>query len=926
MIQLILTAVFICLGPALAESAGITARASSVGDTVHIEFAGQNQWKYDVTRSEAKGQTLIKIQVPKMNEGSLLQLKNYKLPPVKEVTVDRTGPDGSDVVTFVLTGTHFDLFDYLTDQPSRLIVDLFPETKDKKAPIVQNLETPAVEKTQKKTTSQVTEKNDNSRKPASDTLVINKNSQGPLIGAETDNTVNPTNPTQSGIFDGGDPNFTRFSIKDYELKESAMIAAKEKIYIKFPMLRIEIPTFQQLITKQPIYEIVPKDTDENKQARLLLTLFKNKRYNVFAKTIEWFLQKYPKSEYDEIVRFMWADSLFSAWLEKRNPRDFDLAILRYHQMLEMYPETPLAERTSLLIGFATLDRGDYLGAIRLLQAHIKNRPQSPNKDVVRLALAEAFLKLNRYDDALAAYGDLEKNGDQDKYKKQATFMRGDVYYQKKDYQKAVEEYKSSISRYPAESLEFPNAFYNQAESYFWLEKYKDSLAGYVEFLKKFPSHPFAGYAMTRAGELLENLGADRTRVMGAYLETYFRYGETPSSIVARLRMLSSRMKGMKPKEVEKAVSEISELAQKSDLPKIEEFATLMIAEGFSHRGEYDKSIDLLVKYYQTHPTTADTELLSNRIVRNINDKLRGLVDSGNFIEALRTHNKYTDSWLRTSDRVDTKYNVARAFEQAGVLQESEKLYRDTLNKIMSLKGTRAEKERNIFEQLPSTDEINLRLASVETQNGKYSLAYDYLKQIDKPDLLSEAEQIERVHLVATIMDKRGEPEVATRYLLELIKTWKGQPELVSEPFLFLGQLEQKMGKIEDAIKSYQKVDELMEDSGKVAAPTHAKVLETLGNIYFEKGEKLKAKTYYEKLLSKYENSRPLASIRYRVGQIHFEKGEIQKAADIWQELKNGKSAEFWYKLAQEQLRSSDWKDEYKKYIRRIPAMSERPKQ
>ena len=243
---------------------------------------------------------------------------------------------------------------------------------------------------------------------------------------------------------------------------------------------------------------------------------------------------------------------------------------------------------------------------------------------------------------------------------------------------------------------------------------------------------------------------------------------------------------------------------------------------------------------------------------------------------------------------------------------------------MSLKGTKAEKERNIFEQLPSTDEINLRLAAVETANGKYSNAYEYLKQVEKPEALSETQQIERVHLVATIMDKKGESEVATRYLLELIKTWKGLPELVAEPYMFLGQLEQKMGKTEDAIKSFEKVNELMEDSEKVNAATHAKALEILGNIYFDKGDKLKAKNYYEKLLAKYENAKPLASIRYRVGQIHFEKGEIQKAADVWQELKSGKTSEFWYKLAQEQLKSSDWKDEYKRYIRRIPAMSERP--
>jgi hypothetical protein len=47
---------------------------------------------------------------------------------------------------------------------------------------------------------------------------------------------------------------------------------------------------------------------------------------------------------------------------------------------------------------------------------------------------------------------------------------------------------------------------------------------------------------------------------------------------------------------------------------------------------------------------------------------------------------------------------------------------------------------------------------------------------------------------------------------------------------------------------------------------------------------------------------------------------MQKAADTWNDFKGDKSG-FWKKLAQEKLRSSEWNDEYKKYIKRIPAMA-----
>jgi tetratricopeptide (TPR) repeat protein len=202
-----------------------------------------------------------------------------------------------------------------------------------------------------------------------------------------------------------------------------------------------------------------------------------------------------------------------------------------------------------------------------------------------------------------------------------------------------------------------------------------------------------------------------------------------------------------------------------------------------------------------------------------------------------------------------------------------------------------------------------------------------LKQVEKPQALSDKQQIERVFLAAQLLDKKGDPETAVRYLLELIKTWKGLPEMVADCYLFLGQLENKIAKSDDAIKSFERVDELMTDSEKVQPSTHAKAIEALGNIYFDKGDKEKALGYYQKLLGKYENAKPLASIRYKVGKIYFERGEIQKAADIWKELRTAENDKtgFWYKLAQEQLKNSEWQSDYKKYIRRIPAMERQKK-
>ena len=907
----------------LSSQALVQAQISQQGDTVHLEFDGQNQWDYDLKRVDKKGKSFVEVTLPALNETSISQLQKFSHPMVQSIQVNPNGPDGKAILTFQLASNAVEPFDYLTEKPSRLIVDFFKgqaaQAAGKEKDATANKETAATPKSGKKTSAKAEASlpTKGERAPASaDVLVINDQGQ-PL--AINDALEKPKVLTGS-LFDGGDPNYERFAVKDYEVKEDSIIGSQEKVYIDFPMLRIPSPYLDILQSRKPVYEVAPQDTDENKQARLLLTLFENKRYNVFLKTVDWFLEKYPQSQYDEMVRFMWADALFAMWNEGRNVDDFDMAMLRYRQALDKYPQSPLLERTMMLMGFATLDRGDYLGTLRLFQSHLQKRPASPNKDIARFAIADSLMKINRFDEASQVYQEIEKDAVNEKDRIQAAYLRGDVDYQKKDFNQALVDYQTALKKYPQSQSEYPNAIYNQASAYFGLKDYKKSLDLYRGFLKQYPSNSEAGYAMTRVGEIQDILGADKTKVLGTYLETYFRFGDSPSAVVARLRMLSERMNAMKPKEVEKAVKDIQELAKTSNLPKMDQFATLMISEGFNRRKEYDKEIQLLVKLYQDHPTTTDTKLISNRIVKNINEAIKDLVDSGQFIQALKMHNQYADNWLKSSNRIDTKYNIGRSFEQAGVLKQAQKLYQDTINQIYAMKGTPAAKERNVFEKLPSEDELNLRLAAVQARQNQMAQAFDSLKNIKNPQTMSDEHQIERVQLAADLLEKRGETDSAVRYLTELLKEWSGIPELVAEPYLSLAQLEIKQGKKDDAIKSLKKIGTLMEDSKKVTPATHARSLELLGEIQLQKGEKTAAIKTFEKLVSQYGTTRPLASYRYKIGQLYFEGGELKKAEETWQELKNEKN-DFWYKLAQEQLKGSEWKDEYKKYIKRIPAMS-----
>lgn len=909
------------LSAATASAAGVDAKLTHFGETLHLELRGRDNWVYDIQKAEDKGKVVYSVQVPALDADSIAAFSKVKFPGLESVVVD-AGTDSNQVLKFTFNpakGARIDHFDYLTDKPSRLIVDFFNDTSAAKKP--KAAEAPSVPAPKnEKIVSKKGAPAEAGRKPANDVLVIGP--QGPLQ-ASLDPLIATPQPLQpqTGIFDGADPDFSRFAIQDFEVKESAMIASKQKVYVDFPILHLKPDELKLLQSKAPVYEIDAKDNDENKQARLLLTLRKNNRSEVFQKTAKWFFDKYPKSDYAEILKFMWADVLYDRWKETGKAEDLDVAIQKYEEAMKEFPNSALNERTQLLVAYSQLERGDALASLQAFQAHSRKFPESANKDLVKIAMAEAYAQLNRGDDALKIYDDVIKNAKRPQDRIRASFLRPDILFQQKKDKEAADAYRKLRDQHPNEYLDYPNAAFNLAAAEFRLGNHRASLDAHLDFVKKFPTNSYSGYALTRVGELLEILGADPSRVMGAFLETYFRYGSTPGAVVARLRMLSSRMRGMKQQELEKAVQDIMKLAQDSKLPKMDQFATIMVADGYHDRGEYEKSLNLLRDFYQKDPTTADTGLLTQRIVRNIADEIHSQVEKGEFLKAMNTHQKYSADWLRNSNRVDVQYDLARAFEQSGVQDEAEKLYRESFNRILALKGTPKEKEVGVFEKVPSTDEILLRMAAVNMNRDQSQLAFNNLKDIKSPEKLTETQQIERILLAAKLYDQKGEPATAIRYLTELVKAWKGIPVLVAEPYYSLGQMEEKLGQVDAAIASYRRVDELMRDSGKVSEKTHARALENMARLQQTTKQTDEAIATYNRLLETYETKMPLDSLRYKLGRIHFDKGEMQKASDVWGKLDRDKSS-FWAKMADENLKSSKWNDDNKKYLRRLPASAQ----
>lgn len=890
----------------------VQAEISRLADTAHLEFKGVKNWRYDVQKTDEK---TIVVTIPPIDTASVARLQSFSDALVESVKIDKNGPDGTYAIHFNLANGDVESFDYLTDDPSRLIVDFYRkapvEVKKSQGEMKSAAKSAPKPKSSVKAAKKPGEyaKAEGGRQPAGDEFLA--------IQPEEDEKARNVD-LRFGIFDGGDENYDRFRIKDYEIREEAIISSRQNIYLPFPWLKMNISQLDKLTAQQPEYIIHPKNNKENKEARLLLTLFQRKRFAVFLKTFDYFTGKYPESEYTEILKNLAANVYLERWRQDKKMSDFDKARSLYAELVQKYPESPLREYNFLILGYTHLERGDALAALQIFQGYLKDYPKSPEVPQVHKVLAESFMLLNKHDEATAQYQAIIEKFPKTVHAEEARYRLGDVHFARGDYSAAIANYESAIKELPHHEKVYPNANFNMAEARFWQKDYKKALNNYVQFVNLFPRHDFGGYALTRIGELLGILGADQRRVMGAFLESYFRFPNHPGAKVARVRMLSQQMRSMKPKELKRALEEIEDTAKKlKNLDGIGEFTTLMVAEGLTHRGEYAHAIDNLIGYYQKNPIKQN--IFKSRIQRNIANELKENVEKGEFLKALGFYSKFAGNWLKNSDRIDVPYFLGGAYEEAGAYSEAKSIYQQALNRRMQIVNTEEEKERRVEEHLPSASSLNLRLAAVNAQDRNYIESFQHLKTVGAGSDLSPAETVERVRLSALIAEQRNDHTRAREALTELAKKWQGDPALVAPVNLQLAQTHLKLGDAKQAEAYAQKVLDARGGESAIDEKVIANAMNAKGDALFAQKKAMAAVETYQNLLENFEAKMPLANVRYRVGEILFERGDLKGAADVWQKLE-GTPNDFLWKVGREKLEDAKWQGDYTKYTNRIPAM------
>ncbi|MCB0347570.1 MAG: tetratricopeptide repeat protein [Bdellovibrionales bacterium] len=878
----------------LNSALALSAQLKSSADGSQIEFQGRALWEYFLDRKEKR----LDLRIDDISPEVTSNILTWKDEFIDKVEVKQKTDQYVEFIIY-LKDDSIQAFDYQMESPSRLLIDLYKDKKEEK--VVEVLPPKKVVAKAKKPKE--------ARKPASE------------IPIAIDAPAAPKDNNQEfrGLKDGADPNYERFAILNFEISKRAQIAAQKNVFIPFPYLITETSFIKEIEDTAPVYEIAEHEGAEAERVKLLQTVFNNKRYALFLTGLEAFRKELPNTKYQHLLRFMEADAHYNMWKETNENGSYIKAITLYKKLLEDYPKSPLYERTRLLIAYATLAKKNYVAALQEFLSIQADIPNNRFKEEVLVSIGDCLLGLNKFEDAISTYTKvMEGEGAlQTKYK--SALKIGDVLAKQKNYDATIDTYKKMLDRFPASINDAPNAHYNIAESLFRQGKYLDAHKYYIEFLKRYPMHQHGGYALNRVGEILEIMTENTAKIKGAYLENTFRYNNTDGAFVSKLRIDSKNIPDMKESEIADLRERVNAFNAKQDSPDFQHLTTALTEEGLFKRGDLKDSLEILQSFYKDNTTSPYLPFYRSKIARNLTEQIHQDLNNKKYLEALRLYGSNKAIWLRDADRFDLTLYVAETLEKTSALEQAAKMYRDLVGKLQAIQGTEEEQKREVLENLPKLQVVNLRMGSTYYELKEFERSLQHLNMIENTDALSEDENMERIGLLANVAIEKAEYEIAEGYLNQIIKTTKALPEVVTKPYFKLAKIFREQKQDQDAIRILDKVVNFYEDSKSITDEQYISALSQKAEILLKQGKKEDASKYYQDLVNNFETGSEITSARYTLGNLFFEKGDLAKAEEVWMPLQTADNGEIWYKLAKEKLDEARWTDSYKKYLERMPA-------
>ncbi len=877
-------ALSLCFAANFSWASTITGKIKKMGQAEHVSFTGASEWDYKIVKLSGNK---IKVILPARAANDFVsKSKVWKGNYLSNIKVTKNTDIDSEVVLTMNKNVSF--FDYLTDQPSSLIIDFYEEKKKKTSV------------TPKKNKKVAKKKKNSDRAPAS-TEFIKFDTVGNDINQIIKGDTANNELIRRGVFDSADPDYERFKIGKNELDYSKIEQnLKKNVFLRFPVLINSSGQLPDLLEKLPLHVIKTKNKQETKEAQLIHRLYKAKSWAAFNKMYDYFGKAYPDSKYKNLLRSLATSAYFNLWKQTGNKKYLSKAEAEFLKFKKNLPESRVTEYWEKVLFYTDFELNQGLEAARRGEDIVKKYPLAQDLDNIKLTLADSYLKATQYREANNLYNDLINNSKSKKIRDIASFTKPIIQIKKKNMKGAVEEYLDVKKEHL--TIDEPGYYFNMAEAYFWKGDYYRSAQLYRQFIKKYPKHLMNNFAITRIGEIMQLAGFKEKRFSPVYFESNYRFKGLKGADIAKIRLNSLKVPKSKKIEVDHYISEIQDLAKKYDTSDMKYFKEIIIADTLTKSDKYLESNDYLKKAHKRNPFSKLVSKLKPRILYNLKKQVDKYLDKNDYLAAIELFEKNRESWLSNLTDIDFKKGLAKSFEMAGMRDYALAYYVDYINE----KQKKSEKIET---------PVILSMATLYQKNEDYENMDKYLRLLSISDDLSEKNKFDAIKLKFEVYNEKAAYDRAENILNEYNRSIKNNEKIEIATGFMLSDFYDERAKYKQSLDLLKKLEDKVTEKHK----DYYLLSKRLIKQFVKNSDDDSAL----KKINDIKDSKEFKSDEefiYYSGNLLMENKEYKKAKEIWSLVNNKDS--LYGQMITEKLNHKKWIKSYGKYFDRIPAMKE----
>jgi tetratricopeptide (TPR) repeat protein len=405
-----------------------------------------------------------------------------------------------------------------------------------------------------------------------------------------------------------------------------------------------------------------ESTPAAQHVRLAIKLYKDKKYGLVNRTLDFLDKDYPGSPFASRMRFLRANSVLKLSLEKtaeapegaagaqgtETPEAKVAAGLmteaqkQFRDQLAdpaMDPEIKL--QTALYLAGRSLAAADHMGALEQFMWLAANSPKAVQAWVFHMGAAESARALRQTDRAVKEYEWVAEHGPDARSRSEGALRAGDLYMERFEYDQALASYAQGLRHFGPEAKEFPAVHINRAEALYGLGQFERANGAFKSFLAQFPAHP-AGWRATlrlaeiagrKAGSVRESEEARRW-----YLETVNRFPLSRGATLARMGLATCGDHGGMDFDAAKRFfsteAEIYDGAGEVMMERYKDYRALARVRTLMTLGREAEAVGAGIEELRRVSRLETRRLVGGVLAMNFRRTLLGMLDRGQRLEAL----------------------------------------------------------------------------------------------------------------------------------------------------------------------------------------------------------------------------------------------------------------------------------------------------